>query len=283
MKNSENQKLSTNQNDTYNQSNKEIRGRNIEVKHVDKIESLSPDPYIIDNLMLRGGLTMLYGPSNSGKTSIAMDLGMSTATGIPWAGLKTQKSRVFYVASDANLSCKNKLIVCRPGCTDDFDDGSVSFHFITDTVNLVNKGYSFESLTNTIDELSCGEIPGLIIFDSLSACMAGADVNEAANISCVLATLHELQSTYGLGILLVQNTGKDGRRRENGHSLLRAAIDTSIALSTTFGENPRKLVVTKQRDIEKIDPLCFDLKVGVFDDKRYGEFINCGVVHIPDR
>lgn len=282
MYNPTNRENFINQNATDNQLNKKNRVPILTTRKPDQFDRLSPDPYLVKNLMLRRGLTMLYGPSNSGKTSIAMDLAMSIACEKPWAGLKTEKSRVFYVDSDANRSCENNLIAAPSELFDDAGE-STHLHFITDTVNLVNKGHSFEILTNTIDELSCDEVPGLIILDSLSACMTGADVNNPADISSVLETLHELQTTYGLAILLVQNTGKDSSGREPGHSSLRAAIDTSIAVSTTFGENPRKLVITKQRDIEKIDPLWFDLKVATVDCGRYGSSINYCVVHTPDR
>lgn len=46
---------------------------------------------VVDGLMPRSGLTVLYGESGSGKTFNALDLACHVAAGLPWRGLDVEQ------------------------------------------------------------------------------------------------------------------------------------------------------------------------------------------------
>ncbi len=48
---------------------------------------------LVKGLLDQGALSVLYGPSNVGKTFVALDLALHVATGLPWSGMGTAKCR----------------------------------------------------------------------------------------------------------------------------------------------------------------------------------------------
>ena len=57
-------------------------------------------PAIIKTILDAGGFGVIYGESASGKTFLAIDMMYHIAHGVPWRGLKVQKSLVVYVAAE---------------------------------------------------------------------------------------------------------------------------------------------------------------------------------------
>lgn len=50
------------------------------------IEAVLTSNYMVKGWLDRNCLSMLYGPSNAGKTFVALDIAMHIAAGQPWRG-----------------------------------------------------------------------------------------------------------------------------------------------------------------------------------------------------
>src|SRR4051794_39667006 len=59
---------------------------------------------LIDGLLPKTGLTVLYGESGAGKTFVTLDLACHIAAGRPWRGMAVEQGVVVYVAAEAPQS-----------------------------------------------------------------------------------------------------------------------------------------------------------------------------------
>jgi RecA-family ATPase len=66
--------------------------------------------YLIDGLIPERSLGILVGDSGLGKSPLAYQMGICVATGIPFLGLPTQKSRVLYLDFENGLQDVNGII-----------------------------------------------------------------------------------------------------------------------------------------------------------------------------
>jgi hypothetical protein len=79
-------------------------------------------------------------------------------------------------------------------------------------------------------DLEAVEQPRLIVFDTLSRCIAGKDENSQADMSAAVDRLRDLCQTTRAAVLLVHHTSKDGQH-ERGSSVLRGAADVMFRVS----------------------------------------------------
>lgn len=57
-------------------------------------------PYLIKGWFDKGMVSVLYGPSNVGKTFLALDIAHEISSGKPWGGCRVRKAPVMYVAAE---------------------------------------------------------------------------------------------------------------------------------------------------------------------------------------
>jgi len=75
----------------------------------DLSETFSPPDEIVEDLITSGAGSVLYGPSNSGKTFVVVDMGCSIALGKPWLGKRTEQGLVVYLATESPASVESRL------------------------------------------------------------------------------------------------------------------------------------------------------------------------------
>ena len=80
---------------------------------VEEIEPVLESNYLVQGWLGDGGFSVLYGPSNSGKTFVCIDLAMHIASDAPWCGNKTNPGPVIYVASEGGSGVRNRLEAVR--------------------------------------------------------------------------------------------------------------------------------------------------------------------------
>jgi len=99
-------------------------------------------------------------------------------------------------------------------------------HFITEPVNLLDSRQVFALIA------MLRQVPGplvLIVIDTLSRCMPGGDENSPKDMGAAVAAIDRLRVTFGSHALVLHHTARD-TDRERGHTSLRGAADTMIAL-----------------------------------------------------
>jgi hypothetical protein len=186
---------------------------------------------------------VLYGQSGIGKTFVSMDLAYRVATGLDWAGLKTQQKAVIYVLSEGAAGASKRFAALRRRYS---PEKTVPLFLITKPVNLYSLDGEARAIADAVKEIeeTSGFDVGLIVIDTLARAMASGDENSSKDMSQFVGNIDLIRAHTGCHVLLVHHTGKDIARGARGSSALRAAVDTEIEVE------PNLIRVTKQRNID---------------------------------
>lgn len=186
-----------------------------------------PDPApLIEGVLDKGTIALLYGKWGTGKSFIALDQALSVATGRPWQGRPTQPGKVLYVAAEGAFGLKGRTQAWEQGWHTGIGDDT--FHVLPKPVNL-----SRSVDVNNLQALIEWNGYGLVVIDTLARCMVGADENSARDCGEVVDVLHRLRERTpdGRGVVsAVHHTGKDGKTFR-GSSVFEAGADTVYSVS----------------------------------------------------
>jgi hypothetical protein len=179
--------------------------------------------YVVKGWLDQGALSVLYGPSNSGKSFLAIDIAHHVAKGREWGGRRVKKGRVLYIAAEGGASFANRIAA--------LDDPE--FFVLTAPMTLTGPGSAASALAELVQYLAAtgGGSFDLIVVDTLARVMGGADENAAPAIAALMEGLDLIRRVTGAHIMLVHHSGKDTSKGARGHSSLRAAIDTELELT----------------------------------------------------
>lgn len=195
---------------------------------------------LIKGLLDQGALSVLYGESNVGKTFVAMDLAFSIAAGLDWAGCRTTRLDVLYIAAEGSGGAYKRAEALKRRYGTDVAE-KAGFHFLPSSINLLRTDADLQPLIATIR--NHGSVK-FVVVDTLSRALAGGDENASTDMGAFIKNIDKLRQATSAHIMLVHHSGKDRTRGARGHSLLRAATDTEIEIADN------EIKVTKQRDLD---------------------------------
>ena len=230
------------------------------------------DSYLVDGLLSPAALSVLYGPSNSGKTFQAMALAFAVGTGTPFYGMNTARGRVVYLAAEGVTNIRKRRAAIKQHFRDQIAklDEPPAVDLIGDSFDLASGLDDVEALTEAIGDAK------LIIVDTLAAVVGGGgDENTAPTMLAIVKAANHLIKATGAHVMLVHHMGKNQERGARGHSSLRAALDTEIECKMTAGTGTGRLRVTKQRDMEMGPPLGFKLVPVTIGTNKFTEITSC--------
>lgn len=179
--------------------------------------------WLIDGVLPAGSLSMLYGPSNLGKTFVALHLAHAIASELDWLGHETSKGAVVYVEAESQPDFNTRLTAVeeyREAWLSDSD-----FFVVQDAPNLADEA-SVTAFIETLESLD--ERPALVIFDTLARCMVGADENSAMSMGQVIRGLDRIKA-LGCAVMVVHHPTKAGDTIR-GSSALYAGLDVVMFL-----------------------------------------------------
>lgn len=245
----------------------------------DDVEAAITDAYIVKGVLSQGAMSVVYGPSNSGKTFFALDLAFHIAIGAPWRGRRVKQCGVLYLAAEGGRGVTNRIAALKKetGVCD------VPLALRRAGLDLLHNQANLQELVDLSKAVSENfpELPLLIVIDTLSRIMAGGDENSAADMTALIRNIDAIREATGAHIMLVHHTGKDTARGARGHSSLRAATDTEIEVGNDNGA--RAALVTKQRDYQGGETFAFGLKsVTLGHDQDGDEVTSCVVETVDD-
>lgn len=196
----------------------ELRAKRLDSKALD---ALPPPQPLIDGILYRNTLALLYGRPGTGKSFVAGDWALHVATGSWWHRREVHRGPVLYIAAEGSAGlAQRKHAWCEHHRLHDLD----GMFWLPDTVNLLNPDWS-TALAHLVDEMQ----PALVVIDTLARSMVGGDENAAADMGRVIWHADQLRKRSGCTVLLVHHTPKDGNGAR-GHSSLEGAADTVIEL-----------------------------------------------------
>ena len=234
---------------------------------------------LVHNLLAHGDVSVVFGPSNVGKSFWVLDLAAHVASNMPYRGdSRVQGGIVVYVTLEGGRAFNNRIAalkikkVLNPGA---------HFYVINSAFALLDKQEP-GALVDAVKEISDKwKMPvRLIVIDTLGRAMAGGDENSSVDMTNAIRAVDEIKTKTGAHVMLIHHSGKDAARGARGHSSLRAAVDTEIEISRPEGSPVASVLVTKQRDLSVIPPMFFQLEVVSLGHNEFGaDVTSCVVQH----
>lgn len=215
--------------------------------------------YLLKGLIHRGDLSVWYGPSGCGKTFLALHLAHAISTGRPVFGRRVRPARVLLFALEGSSGLSKRVAAIQKA----YGAASDLIVYRGALPLFGNPGLAEQIITAIID-LGVD----LVIFDTLSRSMAGADENAPSDMTRMVGIFDRIRHETGVHVLVVHHTGKDEERGGRGHSSLRAAVDVEVQV-TRDRAGTRYCHITKGRDDADGQTFGFGLKVvsvGVDED-----------------
>jgi AAA domain len=202
---------------------------------------------LIKGILEQEQISLIVGAKQTGKTFLALDLGLHVAAGLQWFGRRVTEGPIVYVAAEAGRSIVNRVCAWRFAHQYD-EDASIPFFAITSTVDLCHSDIGdLERLIDAIKETS-SEPCALVVVDTISRALAGGDENSPGDMGALVCSLDRLRDEFHAHVAAVHHFGKESSRGARGHSLLEANLDTVIEVEKNETSKTSIATVTKQRD-----------------------------------
>lgn len=240
-----------------------------------------PELDFVADLLTVNSLAVMFGASGTGKSFVAIDLAMRVACGMPWHGRSTDQSGVLYVAMEGGgaFSCRVDAWLQHHGRRGE----DIPFAYAQPSLDLsrVDDVNACVAAAHDLRERS-GLPVRLVVIDTLSRALAGADENDSKAMGGAVAALDRIREGSGACVLSVHHSGKDPSRGARGHSLLRCALDTEIEVTRVQDSPIGSIRIAKSRDFSDGDKYRFELasvRVGL---NRRGEPIGSRVAIASD-
>ena len=230
--------------------------------------------WLVKGVIPRRGTGMLFGQSMVFKSFVAMHLGFCAATGQKLAGRKVERVGVVYVVAEGAGGFKKRkagIIKKWPKFKD------VGFDAIYGAPNLGTTDGDLLALIASIE--AAGIRPGLVIIDTASKVLAGADEN-GSGMASLLGNMDAMAEHFGCFVMTVHHVGhSDGaQKRPRGSSAIRPALDVEILAERDEGEMCTRLTVQKTKESEAGIVLMASLERIVISHDEDGDEISTSVV-----
>ena len=252
--------------------------QDVSLEWFDDIQPSISAPYLIKGVLDQGAMSVVYGPSNSGKTFFAMDLAFNLANGSDWRERRINQTGVLYLAAEGGRGAANRVAALRS----EFGASGIPFALRRAGLDLLKNEADLETIFNLCNEVKARAInmPLIVVIDTLSRVMAGGDENTPADMTALIKNVDRVREATGAHIMLVHHSGKDAAKGARGHSSLRAATDTEIEVQNDDGF--RQALVTKQRDHEGGQSFGFTLKSVPMGRDQDGDEVTSCVVEVAE-
>ena len=237
--------------------------------------------YIIKNWIAENSISVVYGPSNVGKSFFCMSLAYHIAAGQEWVSNRVKRGSVLYLATEGGRAFENRLYALHE--KHGFNDVSLAVR--PSPINLYDAEEDIAKIETIMAEIGKRNEPvTVLVIDTLARATAGQmDENNNSEMSKLIAGLDAIRERTGVHIMLVHHSGKDASKGARGASALRAACDTEIELSFDEETRVRTARATKQRDMETGAEINFILQIVELGEDADGDQVTTCIIREATR
>ncbi len=222
--------------------------------------------YCAKGFLRRGETSVLYGPSNCGKSALVCHLGHCVVTGRKFFGARVKKGMVIHVGAEAPES-----ILDRMQAYDIHHLDAAPYRVRMKPVDLSqpDEVSKFIAKVKRLCQMA-GQDVILIVFDTLARSIGFLDENCANAMTQIAEAVALIARVLNAHVMLVHHTGKDADRGGRGSSALRGAVDSELSLKPLDG-GAVVLSHEKQRTMPKGLAVQFRMETVVLGKDEDGE------------
>jgi hypothetical protein len=242
-----------------------------------EIADLPPPEWLIGGLVPQDGLVVLYGEPAAGKSFVALDWGLSVATGTPWLGHEVKQGEVVYIYAEGarGLTWRAEAWFQEHGKAE-----APSFWAVPVAVPIPDPDERSE-FVNAVRAVS--KRPRLIIIDTLARNFGEGNESLTQDMNAFVNGCYDLRAAFPFAtVLVVHHPGKDQKKGARGSIALKGAADAEFVLTRSGDE--AKLTNEKQKDGEEARPISLELarvKLPDGNTSRVVRATNGGMVGVP--
>ena len=212
---------------------------------LDEITSRPPPKMLIARHIPEVGMGFLYSVPGAGTAFIAQDIGMHIAAGLPeWNGdtiATDESSIVLYIAAEGSYGLRNRVKAWAK--VHDLENLPNRFLVIEKTIDFMVAA-DVDKLLRTVRGV--GRRPCLVVVDTVSRAMPGADENLQKEMTLFVRACDRLRDAFQCAVLGVHHAGKNGDMR--GSTVLQGAGDFVFRLEREQGRTIGRLRCEKQKE-----------------------------------
>lgn len=195
--------------------------------------------WLVDRLIPKGAITLLFGQGGVGKTWLMMDMALNIGNGSPFLNLKTQKTPVIFIDFENPLVTLNARIKKL---------GKAENVFFWRSGNTNCKAPKLDSIE--WDQYKQLPKDSLLIFDTLRASQGG-DENASDGMAVIMNKLKELRD-LGMTIVVLHHTSKNQNKLPKGSTAIVDLSDHVLGLWPVRNQEDDTAVEEDQIDEETI-------------------------------
>ncbi len=179
--------------------------------------------WIVAPLIPQGYVTDLTADGGTGKSLLALQLGVARATGMNWLGMPAKSGPTIYLAAEDDIDELHRRLVdiCRETGTslDALDDLHILPLFGSDArlAGLTGKDFQPTALYAHLHTLISRVQAGLIIIDTRADTFGGDEVNRAQVMQFV-SMLKKVANDHSATVLLISHPSRSGQSIGDGQS-----------------------------------------------------------------
>lgn len=222
------------------------------------VDRFKPKAFLLKGIIEEGRLYTMTGPTGTGKTAIALLIGMNIARGIPVGNLKTKKRPVLFLAGENPDDVRTRYIAMLEQAGINADDVPMYFR---------EGFFSVEQQKQMVLDFIAKHDVGLVIVDTLQAFFDGDDSNSNEQMKAMAQAFRSI-TMKGPAVVIPAHPKKNPTRDTNepyGGGALVNEIDGNLALWGDL-ENVELYWCKKFRGA--FDPVNFALTIGPLQDYR---------------
>ncbi len=234
------------------------------ILRIGDIVNRPPPTYLIKRHFPEVSVGFLYAAPGAGKTFLALDAALHIAYALPeWHGdaiVAEPDTVVVYIAAEGSFGFRNRIMAWLK--KRNLAAHSDRFVMIERTIDFMEAD-DIDRLLRTVSAV-IGSRPVLIVVDTVSQAIPGADENLQKEMTLFVRACNRLKETFRCAVLGIHHAGKNGDMR--GSTVLRGAGDFVFRLDRKEGASVGRLWCEKQKDGPDgwSEPYRFDL-VGLED------------------
>jgi hypothetical protein len=242
--------------------------------HMDELDAPGPEhKWLIRNWLSENDLSVIAGASRSGKSFLALNIGVSVASGVDFFGHPVRQMGVVYQAGEGTLGVKKRLRAHRLFHQLDWSDRKkMPFVLLQKSVDIYrdtkNTDALIEEINGHAEEMA---FPlGLVTIDTLATATVGADEISGKDMGIVLANVKKIREKTGAAVCLVHHLNA-GNERVRGHTSIYANVDQVLLVKRDETTKVRTVILDKQKDEDEGVQLQFELKQVLLDYEEDGK------------
>lgn len=213
-----------------------------------------PGDWLVKGVIPLADILVMFGPSGSGKSFVALDVAASIARGIPWRERKAKKGRVLIIAAEGGTSFGKRLKAYAQH--HNISPADLDIGIIIAAPNFMQK----DEIIEIVSAIRNAGGADLIIADTFAQVTSGANENAGEDMGLALANAKALREATGAPVMLIHHAGKDVSRGARGWSGIKAAVDAEIEI-IKHESGGREIFISKMKDGE--DGLQFGFKLEI--------------------